>query len=83
MITLLLEKGADPNCNDGLTPLSIIYTVKVNNWYRISLTLIEYGASLDYITEYSGEKSSVLQDIVKVRSGVYSTFTSTLTSILR
>lgn len=69
LIELLIENGADVNCNDGLTPLSITYSSKVDNWYDISLILIENGASLDYITDYSGGKSSVLQDTVKVRSG--------------
>lgn len=69
IIELLIENGADVNCNDGLTPLSITYNSKVDNWYEISQILIKNGASLDYTTEYSGGKSSVLQDIVKVRSG--------------
>ena len=69
LIELLIENGADVNCNDGLTPLSITYNSKVDNWYEISQILIENGASLDYTTDYSGGKSSVLQDIVKVRSG--------------
>lgn len=69
LIELLIENGADVNCNDGLTPLSIIYNSKADNWYEISQILIENGASLNYITDYSGGKSSVLQDIVKVRSG--------------
>ena len=67
LIILLLENGANPNCNDGLTPLSITYSAKGENWYEISLILIEHGASLDYTTEYSGGKASVLQDIVKNR----------------
>ena len=70
LIKLLIENGADVNCNDGLTPLSITYSSKVDNWYEISLLLLQNGASLDYTTEYSGEKSSVLQDIVQVHSGV-------------
>lgn len=69
LIELLIESGADVNCNDGLTPLSITYSSKVDNWYVISQILIENGASLDYTTEYSGEKSSVLQDIVQNRPG--------------
>lgn len=69
LIELLIKNGADVNCNDGLTPLSVTYHSKVDNWYNISLILIENGASLDYVTEYSGGKSSVLQDIVHVRSG--------------
>jgi len=69
LIKLLIENGADVNCNDGLTPLSTTYASKIDNWYVISLILIENGASLDYTTEYSGEESSVLRDIVQVRSG--------------
>lgn len=69
LIKLLIENGADVNCNDGLTPLSITYSSKVDNWYDISLILIENGASLDYATEYSGKISSVLQDIVQNRPG--------------
>ena len=69
IIKLLIKNGADVNCNDGLTPLSITYRGKGDNWYDISVVLIENGASLNYVTEYSGGKSSVLQDIVKVRSG--------------
>lgn len=69
IVELLIENGADVNCNDGLTPLSIVYQNKADNWYAMSKLLIESGTSLDYITDYSGGKSSVLQDIVKVRSG--------------
>lgn len=69
IIELLIENGADVNCNDGLTPLSVTYSCKVDNWYDISLILIENGASLDYTTEYSGEESSILEDIVQNRPG--------------
>lgn len=69
IVMLLLECGADPNCNDGVTPLSVTYSGKCSNWYAISLLLIDHGASLDYATEYSGGRSSVLQDIVQVCSG--------------
>lgn len=69
LIELLIKNGADVNCNDGLTPLSVTYSSKIDNWYEISQLLLQNGASLDYTTEYSGGKSSVLQDIVKVRSG--------------
>lgn len=69
LIIFLLENGAESNCNDGLTPLSITYSSKIDNWYEISLILIENGASLDYTTEYSGKESSVLQDIVQNRPG--------------
>ena len=69
IIELLIENGADVNCNDGRTPLSITYTSKVDNWYNISLILIENGASLDYTTEYTSGQSSILQDIVTSRPG--------------
>lgn len=69
VIELLIKNGADVNCNDGLTPLSVTYGSKIDNWYEISQLLLQNGASLDYTTEYSGGKSSVLQDIVQVRSG--------------
>lgn len=69
LIELLIKNGADVNCNDGLTPLSVTYSSKVDNWYEISQLLIQNGASLDYTTEYSGKKSSVLQDVVQKRPG--------------
>ncbi len=64
LIVFLLENGADPNCNDGFTPLSITYCVKEDHWYQISQILIKYGASLDYITEYSGGYLAVFEDIL-------------------
>lgn len=69
LIELFIKNGADVNCNDGLTPLSVTYSSKIDNWYEISQLLLQNGASLDYTTEYSGGKSAVLQDIVQVRSG--------------
>ena len=69
LIELLIDNGADVNCNDGFTPLSVTYNGKEDGWYDISRILIANGASLDYITEYSGGKSSVLQDIVSSRAG--------------
>jgi len=69
LIKLLIENGADVNCNDGFTPLSVIYNGKPDNWYEISLILIENGASLDYTTEFSGKDSSILQDIVQNHLG--------------
>ena len=64
LIELLIKNGADVNCNDGFSPLSIIYRSKTDNWYNISLILIEKGASLNYTTEYTGEKTAVLEDLV-------------------
>lgn len=64
LIELLIENGADVNCNDGFTPLSIAYLSKSNNWYDLSLFLIKEGASLDYTTEHTGTSSAILEDIV-------------------
>ena len=69
LIKLLIESGADVNCNDGLTPLSVTYGGKRENWYAISQLLIQNGATLDYTTEYSAGKSCVLQNIVQRRGG--------------
>jgi len=64
IIETLIEAGADVNLNNGVTPLSVIYASKSDNWIELSMLLIENGASLDYITEYSGGKSAVFRDIV-------------------
>lgn len=68
-IKLLIEHGADVNCNDGRTPLSITYAAKKENWFEISMFLIGKGASLDYQTEYSGNGLSVFGDILQKRPG--------------
>ncbi|MDE7271070.1 MAG: ankyrin repeat domain-containing protein [Acetatifactor sp.] len=69
IVKVLVEAGADVNCNDGRTPLSLTYCAKKEHWYQISLYLIENGVSLDYVTEYSGGTSSVLRDIVQPKPG--------------
>lgn len=69
IVKMLVETGADLNCNDGRTPLSMTYCAKSKNWYKISTYLIENGASLDYVTDYLNGNSSILSDIVWPRSG--------------
>ena len=64
MIKLLVEADADVNINDGQTPLSTVYRYKQNDWYELSVYLIEQGASVDYTTRYGGEFSSILCDII-------------------
>lgn len=55
IIKLLVEAGADVNCNDGRTALSLIYFQKKDNWYPISVYLIENGMSSDYVADSGGE----------------------------
>lgn len=69
IIQFLIDSGAEINGVEQVIPLSIVYCNKNDNWYEISQLLIQNGASLDYTTKYSGGESSVLQDIVKIRSG--------------
>lgn len=69
MIKLLVENGADVSCNSGITPLSVIYRDKPENWYKISLFLIESGADINYYTDWYWDCSSILQDIVQTRPG--------------
>ena len=49
IIVKLIESGADVNCNDGYTPLSITYQCKNSNWYEISEYLIENGVDRNHI----------------------------------
>ena len=44
MISLLLDNGADPNCDDGSTPLTVVYREKREHWLEISKLLIQHGA---------------------------------------
>ena len=63
VVKLLVEAGADVNnYKDGhATALSAAYNTPSENWYEISLYLIENGASLDYHTVYH---AGVFEDIV-------------------
>lgn len=69
IITYLIDNGADVNCNDGCTPLSVTYTVKNDNWFETSKYLISKGASLDYQTSYC-RNAAVFCDILDRRPGV-------------
>ena len=69
IIKILVQNGADVNVNNGITPLSITYTKKCEDWYKISCFLIDNGADLNYTTQYSPNDASVLMDIVQVRPG--------------
>ena len=64
MVKLLVEAGADVNCNDGSTPLQSAYFLKPNSWYQISCYLIENGADINYPNVFDRGKTSVLEDII-------------------
>ena len=68
IVQLLIEAGADVNCNDGMTPLAVVYSIKKDNWYQLSLYLIENGALLEYEMETYG-KWAVFYNVVNRRSG--------------
>lgn len=68
IIRLLVEGGADVNCNDGYTPLSAVLRFKQGDWYKNALYLIENGASLYYETDYSGSEFYILNDVLYARS---------------
>ena len=67
IVKLLVEAGANVNCYNGTTPLSVVYQSKKDNWYEISQYLIRNGASLDYKTSNSGGYSAIFYDIVQER----------------
>ena len=65
IVQILINAGVDLNGIEGWVPLSVTYRNKQSDeWYEISKLLIDSGALLDYVTESSGGKSALLQDIV-------------------
>lgn len=66
VVKLLVESGADVNIEDRPTALSETYVNSSEDWYEISLYLIENGASLDYYIDSPGE---ALEDIVNFHPG--------------
>ena len=69
MVKLLIEANANINGNELFTPLGQTYLCKKENWYEISLYLIEQGASLNYVRDSSPQNVCVLEDILQQRSG--------------
>ena len=72
IIQVLVEAGADVNCQTDVTPLSITYTCKADGWYQIAQYLIGCGAIIDYKTDYGGTgygQVTVLEDILQSRPG--------------
>ena len=62
IIKLLIEHGADPNCNDEFcTPLSVTYRMKLPGWYDVSQYLIDNGALLEYKLGYG--EGTIIADI--------------------
>ena len=69
LVKILIDNGADVNGIEQVIPLSRVYLLKLDNWYKMSQLLIKNGATLNYVTDYSGEWLTVLEDIVQARSG--------------
>lgn len=62
IVKSLVDAGADVNCDlNNHTPLELTYRCKGEDWYPISVYLIDQGASLDYTT--------ILKDILQGRPG--------------
>lgn len=70
IVEILVKNGADVNLGAKLTPLSLIYFYKPQNWYDISFYLLENGASLNY--EGHNSATNVLTYIVMSRPGIMS-----------
>lgn len=64
IIKILVDSGADINCNSGDTPLRRAYLNKSDNWYQISCYLIENGADLNYSSVLEQGVTPVLEDII-------------------
>lgn len=69
MVELLVEANANLDGNEEFSPLGQTYLCKKENWYEISVYLIEQGASLNYVRNSSSGEVCLLEDIVKKRSG--------------
>lgn len=66
MVKLLVDSGADVNGDTvKFIPLSEIYRLKPENWYEMSLYLIEHGALLSYETKHNSWYTAVFYDIVE------------------
>lgn len=67
VVHMLVESGANVNIGSNFTPLSSVYSQKPDNWYELSLYLIDNGASLNYDSFYAG--GNILTDILGHRPG--------------
>lgn len=63
IIKLLVDSGADVNCDDG-DALRTAYYLKPCHWYQISLYLIEKGADINYPGVFDTGTTTVLEDII-------------------
>lgn len=65
IVRLLVEAGANVNCNDGDTPLSNAYYLKSDNWYQVTCYLIEKGANINYSRLFAYGTPPVLRDVIE------------------
>ena len=61
LVFLLLENGADPNCDDGSTPLSVVFREKRDHWLEISELLLRHGASPENVDEVTRDNERHLK----------------------
>lgn len=63
-VRYLVEQGADVNCNDGYSPLSVTLIGKPEGWRDTFYYLIDCGANVDYIT---ASHTTAVEDAVRYK----------------
>ena len=64
IVRYLIEHGADVNCDDGYSPLSVTLIGKPEGWHDTFYYLIDHGADLSYVTYYG---TTAVEDAVRYK----------------
>lgn len=64
IVRYLVEHGADVNCDDGYSPLSVTLIGKPEGWRDTFFYLIDCGANVDYIT---ASHTTAVEDAVRYK----------------
>lgn len=64
IVRYLIEHGADVNCDDGYSPLSVTLIGKPEGWRDTFYYLIDCGANVDYIT---ASHTTAVEDAVRYK----------------
>lgn len=64
IVRYLIEHGADVNCDDGYSPLSVTLIGKPEGWRDTFYYLIDHGANVDYIT---ASHTTAVEDAVRYK----------------